>query len=45
MAIYITFYIGNTGEQVIAHNRDIKGNTLFTIAKQEIAIGFLLLSI
>jgi hypothetical protein len=29
----------------MAHNKDIKGNALFTIAKQEILIGFSLLSI
>ena len=37
--------MGSTGEQVIIYNRDIRENTLFTIAKKEIAMGFLLLSI
>jgi len=32
------------GDQV-ARNRDIGGNALFTIAKQEIPMGFLLLGI
>jgi hypothetical protein len=29
----------------MARNRDIRENALFTIAKQEILIGFLLLSV
>jgi len=28
-----------------ARNKDIRGNALFTIAKREISIGFLLLSV
>ena len=29
----------------MARNRDIRGNALFTIAKREVSVGFLLLSV
>ena len=41
----VAFYIGSTGERVMARNRDIGENALFTIAKQRIPKGFLLLGI
>ena len=41
----IAFYIDSTEERVMAHNRDIRENALFTMAKQEIPKGFLLLGI
>ena len=43
--MYITFYIGSIGERVMARNRDIRENALFTMAKQEIPKGISLLNI
>ena len=47
----VAFYIGNNvvnfgiGKRVYGAYRDIGENALFTIAKREISIGFLLLSV
>ena len=41
----VAFYIGSTGEWVMVYNGDIGENALFTMAKQGIPKGFLLLGI
>jgi len=49
--MYVAFYIGSEvvnfsiGKRVYGAYRDIRENALFTMAKQDIPIGFLLLGV